>query len=163
MKHGGASRWNLSFLTRVGLDAEQIVIHVGLVWFLVICFFFCFFFDKTISKLKLSKTEAVHFHHHPVVLWLRRDRHRALRPRIHQPLLLDSEERHLPPARPTTQGGQRRRLRQSGHVLCVRLPGHAEDRPGESSRHCPSATQIKPSTCWQCQPLFMQVTFLCFI
>lgn len=64
-------------------------------------------------------------------VWLHRDRHRALRPRIHQPLLLDSEERHVPPTCSTTQGDKRQWLCQNSLVLHVGLPGHAKDRPGE--------------------------------
>lgn len=64
-------------------------------------------------------------------VWLHRDRHRALRPRIHQPFLLDSEERHVPPTCSTTQGDKWQRLCQNSLVLHVRLPGHAKDRPGE--------------------------------
>lgn len=110
----GASSQNEYFLLLVRLEAEWIVIHI--------C---CDATAFKLSKLLLYTSVII------LMVWLHRDRHRALRSRIHQPLLLDSQECHVPATCSTTQGDKRQRLCQNGHVLRVRLPGHAKDRSGE--------------------------------
>lgn len=60
-----------------------------------------------------------------------RNWHRALCSWIHQPLLLVSKECYVSTARSATKGRWRRRLWESGDILLVRLPGHAQDGPGE--------------------------------
>lgn len=92
----------------------------------IFIFYFWFIFCFVSNFENCSCTSVI-----ITMVWLHRDRHRALRSRIHQPLLLDSEECHVPPTRATTQGDKRQWLCQNRHILRVGLPGHAKDRPGE--------------------------------
>lgn len=79
---------------------------------------------------RLWEVTSSYFSCHPS-LFLCRNRHRAMCSGIHQPVLLDSEERHVPSTRSTAEASRREQLRQNGNVLQLWIPGRAQDRLGE--------------------------------
>ena len=68
---------------------------------------------------------------HAILSFLCRNWHWAMRSGIHQSVLLDSEEHHIPTTRSSAEDSRWKWLRQNGHILQLRLPGHAQDRFGE--------------------------------